>query len=182
MADIKPPEPVAFICGLLAGREAWIDEAVALLGDRVGGIDAVSDTVAFDFTDYYEREMGPGLLRRFVSFDALRDPADLADVKRLTNDLEREVAGDVARPVNLDPGTLSAGQLVLASTKPYAHRVYLRDGIYAEVTLLYERGRWVPLPWTYPDYAAPVYHPFLTDVRRRYKARLREAPRETVPQ
>lgn len=181
MAQPKAPEPVTLICGILAGREAWLDEAVALLGADLGEIDLVSDTVPFDFTDYYAREMGPHLLRRFVGFEALRDPYDLADLKRLTNELERHITGDVARPINLDPGTVNGSQLVLASTKPYAHRIYLRDGIYAEVTLIYQHGRWVALPWTYPDYAGERYHPFLSEVRQRHLARRRVAGcRETT--
>jgi len=173
MAQVKPAEPVALICGMIAGREAWLEEAAALLGRRIGPIDLTSDTFPFDFTDYYEPRMGPNLLRRFVCFERLIDPGDLADIKRLTNDLEGCVAGEVPRPINLDPGTLNASQLVLASTKPYAHRIYLRDGIRAEVALLHQHGRWVPLPWTYPDYAGPTYHAFLTTVRARYLQRRR---------
>ena len=178
MAQPQLPEPAALICGIIAGREAWLDEAVTLLGRRLGAIDLASDTFPFDFTDYYEPWMGPNLLRRFVFFERLIDPGDLADVKRLTNDLEACVAGEVPRPINLDPGTLNASHLLLASTKPYAHRIYLRDGIYAEVTLLHQHGRWVPLPWTYPDYAGPTYHAFLTAVRARYLERRRAARTE----
>ena len=181
MAQPQPPEPVMLICGILAGRQAWLDEAVALIAERLGPTDLVSDTFPFNFTDYYEPQMGPNLLRRFVSLQDLIDPGRLADIKRLTNQLEGLVTGEVPRPINLDPGTLNGSQLVLASTKPYAHRIYLRDGVYAEVTLLWSakgRGGWVPMPWTYPDYAGPTYHAFLTAARTRFLEKRRAARAE----
>lgn len=180
MAQPQLPEPVMLICGILAGREAWLDEAAAPLAQRLGPIDLLSDTFPFNVTDYYEPQMGPNLRRRFVTFQRLIDPGDLADIKRLTNELERSVAGDVPRPINLDPGTLNGSQLVLASTKPCAHRVYLRDGIYAEVTLLWREGGWVRLPWTYPDYAGPTYHAFLTAARSGFLEKCRAARTEEV--
>ena len=173
MGEIRPPEPVALICGILAGREEWLEAALQLLERHLGTIEEMSDVFPFDCTRYYEPAMGPNLLRRFAAFSRLIDPGRLAEIKHLTNRLEGEVVGEVPRPVNLDPGTLNGSQLVLASTKPYAHRVYLRDGIYAEVTLVWsarEGGGWRALPWTYPDYAAATYHPFLRAVRARYLA------------
>ena len=180
MGTIHPPEPVMLVCGTLAGSEALLDQAVALLAEHVGPIDLVSETYAFTFTDYYEREMGSNLKRRFVSFAELIDPGELASIKRRTNDLERAATGAVARPINLDPGTLSGSQLVLASTKPHAHRIYLKDGIYAEVTLLYRGGAWAALPWTYPDFASATYHPWLSAARERCLARLHSGKSETL--
>jgi hypothetical protein len=171
MAKTRPPEPVSLICGLLAGSQALLDETIALLVNEIGGIDLVSETWPFSFTDYYEEEMGPDLKRCFVSFAKLIDPGELAAVKRRTNDLERAVSGTVARPVNLDPGIVSGSQLLLASAKPHAHRIYLRDGIYAEVTLIYRGGQWTALPWTYPDYASGLYFPFLSTVREQWLAK-----------
>ncbi len=173
MGEPHAPEPVMLVCGVLAGTEPWLDSAVLHLRDRLGPLDLVSETFPFTYTDYYTPEMGPHLLRRFVSFERLIDPGDLPRIKRLTNALEGEATGDVARPINLDPGTVNGSQLVLASTKPHAHRIYLADGIYAEVTLLYREGQWTPLPWTYPDYAAPAYHGYLCAVRQRYLAQRR---------
>jgi hypothetical protein len=55
--------------------------------------------------------------------------------------------------------------LVLASTKDHAHRLYLRDGIYAEVTLAYRAKRWQPLEWTYPDFRRDDFQQFFTACR-----------------
>ena len=172
------PEPVKLLVGILSAYPGAMAEAEALLTDPLGPIEDSSDLFAHEFTEYYRDEMGHPLARYFVSMERLIRPGDLAGIKRFTNDVEDRVAakGDwpVARPVNLDPGYLSPAKLVLASTKNHSHRLYLADGIYGEVTLLYERGAWRTLPWTYPDYRAPDYHAFFTRVRERLLAQRRE--------
>ena len=151
--------------------------AVRLLSRYTGPTDEVSELWPFDSTDYYEPEMGENLERQFVSFERTVNPGELAHIKTLTNELEERICYECGLPqtqrrVNLDPGYISLGKLVLATTKDYAHRVFLRDGIYAESTLRWEGGRWVPWPWTYPDYADTRYHAFFARVRERYKAKL----------
>lgn len=151
--------------------------AIRLLVEYFGPTDLVSGTWSFDSTDYYELEMGEGLQRQFVSFERLIDPGQLAQQKILSNELERRICTECGllpdqRRVNLDPGYLSLSKLVLATTKDYSHRLYLRDGIFAESTLHFEAGRWMPWPWTYPDYAGDSYHEFFVQVRELYKAKL----------
>jgi hypothetical protein len=112
--------------------------------------------------------MGSALKRRFISFAEKIDPSALAPIKRFTNELEARIAagqGAVARPINLDPGYLTLAKLVLASTKDHAHRIYLSQGIYAEVTLSFRRGQWRHHDWTYPDYRRDDYHAFFTQCR-----------------
>ena len=77
------------------------------------------------------------------------------------------------RPINLDPGYLASSKLVLASTKDYSHRTYLKKGIYAEVTLKYAKGAFEPLPWTFPDYRSKGYIDFFTETRTLYMKKLR---------
>jgi len=128
--------------------------------------------VPFDFTDYYTPEMGAGLLRKFVTHERLVSPGDLAAIKVATNEMEATLAAtlqaDVPRPVNLDPGTLDGSKLILATTKDYAHRIYLAQGIYAEVTLIYHKGGYQPTPWTYRDYCSEPYRAFFATARARY--------------
>jgi hypothetical protein len=112
------------------------------------------------------------LVRRIWSFEPLVDPGALAAIKLSTNDLERAWSVDGRRRVNLDPGYVSLSKLVLATTKNHGHRVYLRDGIYAEVTLRYREGAFCPWPWTYPDYATAAYCALFGQIRRRYVAQL----------
>jgi hypothetical protein len=177
MGEATEPEPVKLICGMLAQGREWLDAARARLAESFGTVDLASDVFTFDVTDYYEPEMGAGLLRQFVSFQRVVSPGDLADIKLATNATEGELAAelgaDVPRPVNLDPGLLDGSKLILATTKDYAHRIYLRDGIYAEVTLIWKKGGWTPTPWTYRDYREPTYHAFLTQARARFRERRR---------
>lgn len=120
--------------------------------------------------------MGAGLRKQLLAFRDLLAPDRLPEVKLRTNILEQELAGagtypDV-RPVNLDPGLLTLGKFMLATTKDQAHRVYLRDGIYAEVTLRYHQGTFEPWPWTYADYRQACVHEFLQQARAYYRERL----------
>ena len=137
-----------------------------------GEIDWESDPIPFDFTDYYEEEMGTGLLRKFVSFATLIDPGKLAEVKIRTNGLEQELAMDTGgqrrRRINLDPGYVDASRLVLATTKNVAHRICLGQGIYAEVTLTFRKKGCAYFDWTYPDYRSDRYTGLLCEIRRRY--------------
>lgn len=80
----------------------------------------------------------------------------------------------IRRPINIDPGYINESRLVLASTKDFSHRIYLRDGIYAEVTLNYRRGRYESFPWTFPDYKSSDYQNFFLKVRGLYVRKLKE--------
>ena len=140
-----------------------------------GPIALASDAFDFTETDYYAATMGTDLKKQFLAFERLIDPAMLADIKRQTNEWEVEYAAlgrhAEPRPLNLDPGYITPAKLVLASTKDHAHRIYLRDGIYAEVTLAYRQRQWQPLEWTYPDYRRDDYQRFFTRCREWFAVR-----------
>lgn len=175
MGTIREPTPVKLVVPMLASSAARLDAAQQALCDAWGPADYVSPDLDFAYTDYYAAEMGGPLLRRFVALRTLIDPGDLARIKLRTNALERTWARDGKRSVNLDPGYLAAAKFVLATTKDYAHRIYLGEGIYAEVTLLYRGGAFEALPWTYPDYCSQAYHRVLGEIRALYMAQLRAA-------
>jgi hypothetical protein len=118
--------------------------------------------------------MGPNLTRRIVSFEKMIDPGYLVEAKLITNQLEldltREIRGqDQGRAINLDAGYLTLGQLVLATTKSYSHRIYLNKGIWAELTLRYYKGKYEKWEWTYPDYADGRYNDFWLTMREKLK-------------
>ena len=133
-----------------SGREALL----TLLRQDFGPIDEASAEVPFLWTDYYNAEMGEGIRRSFLLFADAVDPQDLAGIKTRTDELEIMFSGREKRSVNLDPGLLAPGRFVLATTKDRAHRIALADGIYAELTLIFQKGAFRPLPWTYPDWAS----------------------------
>jgi hypothetical protein len=176
LAQALEPPPVKLIMGLLVAREAAVDAIQRQLEALYGRIDLASELSAFVATRYYEREMGPDLQRLFWSFETLIAADALADIKRQTNVTERAFALDTGqgwrRCVNLDPGYVDQAKLVLATTKDRQHRLYLRQGIYAEVTLRFTGGRFVPWEWTYPDYRTAAYLTFFEAVRQRYRQQL----------
>jgi hypothetical protein len=153
---------------------AW---ARARLEECFGPIALAGEPFAFDQTTYYEASMGPGLRKQLLAFDRLIDQGRLAEVKLQSNALEQEAGAagyPEPRPLNLDPGLLVLGKLLLATTKDQAHRIYLRDGIFAEVTLRYQDGAFEPWPWTYADYRLGCVHDFLHQARAFYRRRLQQ--------
>jgi hypothetical protein len=175
MGTAREPEPVKLIASLFAGDPDLLIAAREGLAALFGPIDFASDLMPFDHTDYYRPEFGPDLKRQIVTFERLIPPVDLPAIKCKTNDLEWALAQADRRQVNIDPGYVSLGKMVLATTKDHAHRLYLGQGIYGEVTLTYQQGGFRPWSWTYPDYARDAYCALFNQIRQRYKVQLREA-------
>lgn len=175
MADPKPFSPVKLVCGVIAARDPFFDLAVRRLEEIFGSADARSPRCAFDLTDYYEKQMGPGLARMFLSFDRLIRPEDLSDIKLRTNALEREVQvhfHEERRIVNLDPGYLTSAALVMATAKDFSHRIPLQKGIYAHLEFLFHQNGHQSLSWTYPDLRGDRYKAFFLEVREIYTSQL----------
>jgi hypothetical protein len=172
-----PPEPALLVMSAIVAEATLFDELAHRFPEAMGRVVPVGEETSFDWTDYYAKEMGTGLRRRFFAGERLVPRELLADLKRLTNQLEQSFAReDRTRKVNLDPGLLTLGNFVLASTKNNAHRIYLRDGIFAEVTLRFVRGAFVPMEWTYPDYASDRIRDLLCGLRTGYQNQLRNQP------
>jgi hypothetical protein len=151
-------------------RDFPIDDVIARLEDKFGPHDFSFGPVPFSWTDYYEKEMGEDLIKRFYCFRDLIARETLPAIKLATNALEMEYVEHSGRRVNIDPGYLSRDKLVLASTKDFFHRLYLGDGIYGEVTLHFRREVFRHFSWTYPDYQEGAVH----DMLRRARASLVE--------
>ncbi|MBN3039078.1 MAG: DUF4416 family protein [Candidatus Omnitrophica bacterium] len=171
MACASKPSPVKLVVGTIFSSEGVLIKAKKKLENRFGPVDFASEIMAFDFTDYYEKEMGKNLKRQFLSFEKLVWPSQLWHIKRYTNRLERDLRGPASghsRNINLDPGYIAASKLVLATCKNYSHRIYLDKGIYAEVTLSFRDGVFEPWPWTYPDYRSDRYIHCFNTIRELY--------------
>ena len=163
--DLRPDEPVAFLCAVTGpGPEATLG-TVEELAAEFGDVRARGPLYDFDMTDYYEQEMGPGLSKTLAWFGPLVAPAQLSAPKQATIDFERARAHDGRRTVNIDLGLLSANSLVLATTKASGHRVCIAPGLWAEVTLRFEKSAYRPQPWTYLDYQREDVGDFLLEVR-----------------
>ena len=168
LRDERPnDDPVKLVVGLLSSDRNLLEQALSALAEGFGTVTVKSPEIPFSFTDYYEKEMGPNLIRQWVAFHDLVESEQLADFKHTTGLLEKRFIGPSnKRRVNLDPGMLSLHNFVLASTKGFAHRIYMHGGIYADLALIFQSGKFQPLPWTYPDYQTPVCQEFLMRCRK----------------
>lgn len=178
MAEIRAPLPVKLFVGVLTSIPSLLPEIEELLIALFGPIDTRSDPFPFDQTHYYDEEMGRPIERRFFGFEPLIEPSEIAGIKIKTNELESALASKYAgtqRPVNLDPGYLEQSKIVLASTKNFFHRILISNGIYAEVTLHYQDGKWKDFPWTFPDYKSADYRDFFSSLRELYREQLSSA-------
>ncbi len=178
MGQVTLHSPVLLVLAAFSRYEEALDWARARAQQSWGPVALESPRFSFIETDYYEAQMGPQLLKTFWAFEHLADPAELVRWKLETNRWEAaytEAGGHAEpRPLNLDPGYLTMAKLVLASTKDHAHRIYLANGIYAEVTLHYSAGSWQHREWTFPDYRRVDYQAFFTECREYLRLRQRE--------
>jgi hypothetical protein len=166
MGTLREATPAKLFMALMHRHDFDPAPLLAQLSDRYGTVDFRCAPYLFG-SSYYEAEMGSGLVKFFVSFEPLVPQGRLAEVKRETNELEEGGADTRGRVFNLDPGIITHYSVILATTKGYAHRIYLGEGIYAEPTLLFRRGALDALPWSYPDYQTPSAHSFFRKARRR---------------
>lgn len=181
----RPHEPLPAklaVSVLSADMPAVWPPALAALEERFGPAEIAYPAMPFAHTAYYDDELGSPIVRRLVAFAGLVPQDALGPAKRFTNALEDRLARpDGRRRVNLDPGLVTCERFVLATGKNYTHRIYLGQGIFGDLTLVFQAGSWQTLPWTFPDYAAPDMLARLTDVRSRYRRDLRERSPRTIP-
>jgi hypothetical protein len=176
MAVIRHFNSVKLFIAVLVSHTKLISEVEQRLVALYGPIDHRSPVIPFDFTNYYEPEMGDLIDRIIFSFERLIEADQLPEIKRQTNQLEKETAplySNVTRPINLDPGYVEQAKVVLASTKNFYHRIYLGGGIFGEVTMHFKNNTYQFFPWTYPDYQSKDYQEFFLKMRHIYRAQLR---------
>lgn len=173
MSIPHPPAPAKLVIGLFMKDKALLEAVAAQLAESFGPVDLISRWFAFDFTGYYEPEMGRPLYRRMLGFKTLIAQEALSAIKHRTNSLEASCSLDNRRRINIDPGYLLLERFVLATGKNFSHRIYIGQNIYADLTLTYSKGSFQTLPWTYPDYASPEIRQFLLQVRHKYSMDLK---------
>lgn len=169
MGQTRPALPAMLICAISSRYPEAFEWSLERLEDRWGRFWLVGERFEFGHTQFYTKTMGDGLQKQLVAFEALIDPGDLASIKNATNQMEADYENghqhEWPRPLNLDPGYVTEAKLVLATVKNRDHRIYLSDGIYAEVTLSYYNRQWNGSRWTYPDYLTEENLSFLSKCR-----------------
>lgn len=168
---MKPsePDPVKLFVAVLCSDDILLKKAVEMLTKEYGPMDYRSEPMPFTVTNYYREEMGGPIRRIFLSFQRLIDPASLAEIKIRTNEIEDQLAVDGRRKVNLDCGYVDVCKAILASAKYNGQKVYLGRGIYADPTLHYEKGKFIPYPWSFPDFKTEAYEKTFLRIRELYK-------------
>jgi hypothetical protein len=173
MSAPRESDRVKLIASLFSAEKELIDQVIDELKVSFGAMDVITPWLMFDRTRYYEKEIGWPLYRRFVTFRDLIPPENLVDKKLATNSIEeRHMIGDKRR-INIDPGYICLERLVLATGKNYTHRIYLSRGIYADLTLVFNKGTFKSLEWSYRDYADDESIAFFNNEREKYKNQLR---------
>ncbi len=168
---MKPsePVPVKLFIGVLYSEKKILNPSFESLEEQFGKFDYKSTEFKFDFSSYYETEMGSPIFRLFLSFEKLIDPGKLAKVKIQTNKIEEDLAVAGKRKINLDPGYMDFNKVVLASAKYNAQKIYLSHGIYADPTLSYEKGVFTAYSSAFPDFKTELYHKTFLHIRSLYK-------------
>ena len=176
MGSVRYPDLVNLVMFVFAPAvDYWISEIRPELEEYFGPVDYVSSTLDFEkYTFYYCEEMGYGIKGKLLSFERLIHPSQLPDIKLRTNEIEDRHRVEGNRRVNIDPGYVHHTQFVLASTKAWGNRIYLGKGIYAEVTLMYHRGKFIHTDFTYPNYREEDYKRELERIRSIYLKKRRK--------
>ncbi len=169
-------EKEKLIIGIIYHDKGILQKALDILTEKFGEIEDVSEEFSFsrEYSSYYDGELGGEGIRRIYSFKNTVDPEYQAEIKEFTNEIEN----GFERKINLDPGFINAGRLLLATTKQIGFRIALKRGIYTELTLYWARGKWQKLPWTYRDYQSERVQKFITKVRSKYLAERRDILKE----
>lgn len=169
MGKPKEPQSAKLFMSLMASEHDIFHQGLQDLCSIFGEADTISERFPFDFTEYYTREMGKPLFRHFITFERLISIPTLPDIKWATNHLEEKYATlNGNRRINIDPGYICLEHVILATTKGYTHRPYLRDGIYADLTLIYRNKSFQSLEWTYPDYRQEDVIILFNQFRKKY--------------
>lgn len=162
------------IAALMSSEQDLIAELEQRLCEMFGPLELTSACYRFDaYSDYYAKEMGTQLQKKFISFADMIDVGRLPDIKHTTNALEQRYLIDGKRRINIDPGYVTHAQMVLATTKAYSHRIYLGQCIFAELTYLCKGKAFYPMEWTYPDYRESFAREFFLQVRTAYLRQMR---------
>lgn len=174
MSILTKPAPVILFTSIIYSPSSGIDKIISVLENEYGDILIKSPDIEFNHSKYYQQEMGTGLKRKVMGFKKLIERDRLVEIKIFTTSLEKEFSIEGKRSANIDPGYISGEHLILATGKGFYHRPYLGNGVYADLTLVYQQGKFRSLEWTYPDYISEDMISFFIELRKSYTEKLKE--------
>jgi len=174
MSELREASPVKLITGLILSKSSPCERCISKLEERFGVADFISEKFPFQFTNYYEKEMGNHLSRIIISYEQLIKRDQLVEIKTIVDKLEDEFLVRGKRKINIDPGYIAPEHLILATGKGYYHRPYLGKGVYADLTLVFRNKEFKSLEWTYPDYRTDKMKELFKGLREKYMLQLAE--------
>lgn len=155
MSDLKPAtQALLFISVLYNHNKCTLSDIISILGNGYER-PIVFDHDFFPMREYYSKEMGEELSRSFIFYPTPVSRESLVSHKKHCDEVEKLNQDFAGRIFNVDPGIITLDQVLLSSGKPYSHRIYLNDGVYAELTYQFKDKSFHQLDWTYPDYQHP---------------------------
>ncbi len=169
MARMQKPTPGKLVVSVIYSSMDALADAVLALEKKYGRVQCETLEIACCDSELYKEEMGDNLLRRFLSFDKDVDRGSLVELKSVCQKIEMmfsDVVDDYNfRTVNIDPCILTPYNIVMASHNEANYHIYLKDGVFAELALIYNRGQYLRLPWTNSDFCDEEAINFFSRVR-----------------
>ncbi len=153
MSQLLPSGNAFYFLSILSLKKADISSIIEEFETTCGQLIYFSHDF-FPMKDFYSREMGEkDTLCRLIILGQKKMPKDLlVELKIWATKKELQFSLNGRRTINLDVGILSLENVVLATGKSFVHRIYLKDGVYADLNLIFKENTFSSLPWTYPDY------------------------------
>jgi len=169
----KDIPPVKLIAAILFNDESILNKTILKLESKFSPVDFRSEFFSFTQSDYYEPEMGANLQRILISFTDPVAPETLVQAKLIAGQIEEEALSQGKRAVNIDTGYLDLFKLVLASLKGRNNKIYISDGIWADMVLYFKGGEFHPFEWSFPDFKSGIFNSALKKIRENFKLQLK---------
>lgn len=176
MSKVLKQSKAVLVAALMYNDANVYNLALEKLINNFGEIEVISDEYLFSHSIYYKDEMGDSLTKRFIVFKNMIERDYISTVKNITDRIEKEYLSNNNRKINIDPAILTLENFILVTNKNFTHRIYLKDGVFADLTLIYKKKKgYTELPWTYADYSSDNTKKFLNKIRELFYKRLIES-------
>ena len=167
MSKLQIPPKALFFASIVYRTDHPIDEYIHVWQNNYGPCEIFWPSFNPSFT-YYSKEMGEELQRLILFCHTPQDRDLITQAKIATTNFENQNLKNGARTINIDPGVLTLENMFLTTGKPFAHRIYLGQGVYADLNYIYKQGGYQVLPWTYPDYGHPEKLAKFEEIRSKF--------------
>ncbi|HIE59381.1 MAG TPA: DUF4416 family protein [Persephonella sp.] len=119
------------------------------------------------YCEYYTKEMGSPLYKKFVVTSFITEQKNLANIKKHCMFIEDKYKINGNRTVNIDPILLDTEKVLVATKKYRGNRIQIDKNLFLELELWFHNGSFQPFLWTYLDYKE--YIPFFNKIRKGFK-------------